>query len=152
LLAAQTFLLKIDSKLPKRELEGVKWFHKMKGFFEEGVYTTRWEGFLFFSRSYILKEPGCYADLHSNALEYGWPEDLKLKEEDLFLKDQIRWVVDSLKLFKQKKDQIAGSKPEELTNYIMRYTLIVLFLTGLSLKILRTYSDYKAKTKRITSE
>lgn len=148
LLAAQTFLLKLDPKLPGREEAGIKWFHKMKALFDEGLNTHRWEGFLFFSRSYILKEPGCYSDLRSNALEYGWPEDLKLKEEDLFLKEEIRWVVDSLKTFQKNKENLALIKPEEITNYMVRYSLIVLFLLGLSLKILRTISDYKAKIRQ----
>ena len=148
LLSAQTFFLKIDPKLPSREAEGIKWFHKMKGLFDEGLNTNRWEGFLFFTRSYVLKEPGCYADLHSNALEYGWPDDLKLKEEDLFLKDEIKWVTDSLKLFQQHKSDLNQSKPKEITNYMVRYSLLVLFLTGLSLKILRTISDYISKIKR----
>jgi hypothetical protein len=147
LLAAQTFILKLDPKLPAREMEGIKWFHKMKGLFDEGVNTNRWEGFLFFSRSYILKEPGCYADLQSNALEYGWPADLKLKEEDIFLKDEIKWVVDSLKTFQKRKDRLSLIRPEEITNYLVRYSVIGLFLLGLSLKILRTVSDYKSKVK-----
>lgn len=147
LLSAQTFFLKIDPKLPNREAEGIKWFHKMKGLFDEGMNTNRWEGFLFFTRSYVLKEPGCYADLHSNALEYGWPADLKLQEEDLFLKDEIKWVSDSLKLFQKRKADLIQIKPKEITNYLVRYTLLVLFLTGLSLKILRTISDYISKTK-----
>jgi hypothetical protein len=148
LLAAQTFILKLDPKLPKREAAGVKWFHKMKNLFDEGINTNRWEGFLFFSRSYILKEPGCYADLQSNALEYGWPEDLKLKEEDLFLKEEIKWVVDTLKVFQKRKNDLILIRPEEITNYLVRYSLIVLFLIGLSLKILRTISDYKSKIKK----
>lgn len=148
LLSAQTFFLKIDPKLPTREAEGIKWFHKMKGLLDEGMNTNRWEGFLFFTRSYVLKEPGCYADLHSNALEYGWPEDLKLQEEDLFLKDEIKWVSDSLKLFQKRKSELIEIKPKEITNYMVRYTLLVLFLTGLSLKILRTISDYISKTTK----
>lgn len=147
LLAAQTYLLKIDPKLPAKQLEGIKWFHKMKSLFEEGIYTHRWEGFLFFTRSYVLKEPGCYADLNSNALEFSWPQDTKLHGDDIFLKEEIRWVTDSLKMFQERKDKIANSKPEEITNYLMRYTLIILFLSGLSLKILRTYSDYKSKIR-----
>ena len=147
LLSAQTFFLKIDEKLPARELEGIKWFHKMKGLLDEGLNTNRWEGFLFFTRSYVLKEPGCHAELQSNALEYGWPEDPKLKEEDLFLKDQIKWVVDSLKLFEKRKEELVDLKPKEITNYMVRYSLIALFLLGLSLKILRTISDYKSKIK-----
>src|SRR5690606_41660318 len=67
LLAAQTFILKLDSTLTRREAAGVKWFHKMKALFEEGINTNRWEGFLFFTRGYVIKEPGCYADLQSNA-------------------------------------------------------------------------------------
>lgn len=147
LLAAQTFILKLDTLLPPREAAGIKWFHKMKALFDEGLNTNRWEGFLFFTRSYVLKEPGCYADLHSNALDFGWPEDVKLKEEDLFLKDEIRWVTDSLKLFQKRKEELVKIKPQEITNYMMRYSLIGLFLIGLSLKILRTYSDYKCKLK-----
>ncbi len=147
LLAAQTFLLKIDSTVAKREAAGIKWFHKMKALFDEGINTNRWEGFLFFTRSYVIKEPGCYADLQSNALEYGWPEDTKMKEEDIFLKEEIVWVVDSLKAFQKRKEDVARSKPEEITNYVVRYSLIALFLLGLSLKVLRTYSDYKSKIK-----
>lgn len=147
LLAAQTFILKLDSSLNAREAAGVKWFHKMKALFDEGINTNRWEGFLFFTRSYVIKEPGCYTDLQSNALEYGWPEDPKMKEEDIFLKEEIVWVVDSLKSFQKRKDHLARIKPEEITNYLVRYTLIALFLVGLSLKVLRTYSDYKSKLK-----
>ncbi|MBL7933309.1 MAG: hypothetical protein JNL60_15490 [Bacteroidia bacterium] len=147
LLAAQTFILKLDSNLSEREAAGVKWFHKMKALFDEGINTNRWEGFLFFTRSYVIKEPGCYADLQSNALEYGWPEDPKMKEEDIFLKEEIVWVVDSLKSFQKHKDNVAKMKPEEITNYLVRYTLIGMFLLGLSLKVLRTYSDYKSKVK-----
>lgn len=145
LLAAQTFLLKLDSSLTEREAAGIKWFHKMKALFDEGINTNRWEGFLFFTRSYVLKEPGCYADLQSNALEYGWPEDTKMKEEDIFLKEEITWVADSLKSFQKRKDDVSKSKPEEITNYLVRYSLIALFLLGLSLKVLRTYSDYRSK-------
>lgn len=147
LLAAQTFLLKLDTKLSEDELAGVKWFHKMKGFFDEGVNTNRWEGFLFFTRSYVVKEPGCNADLQSNALEYGWPDNTRLKEEKLFLKEEIVWVTDSLKSFEKRKAELAKIKPKEITNYIMRYSLVGLFLMALSLKILRTVSDYKAKLR-----
>lgn len=148
LLSAQTFFLKIDPELPTRKLEGIKWFHKMKGLLDEGMNTTRWEGFLFYTRSYVLKEPGCYADFHSNALEFGWPENLKLQEEDIFLKSEIKWVCDSLKHFEKRKARLQEIKPKEITNYMVRYTLIVLFLIGLSLKILRTISDYLAKVKQ----
>lgn len=147
LLSAQTFFLKIDPKLPSGELAGITWFHKMKALFDEGVNTNRWEGFLFFTRSYVLKEPGCNADLQSNALEYGWPEDTKLREENLFLKEQVKWVVDSLKVFEKRKAKLIEMKPQEITNYMVRYSLIGLFLLGLSLKILRTYSDYKSKIR-----
>lgn len=148
LLAAQTFFLKLDSRLPSRELAGIQWFHKMKALFDEGINTNRWEGFLFFTRSYVLKEPGCHADLQSSALEYGWPENTRLKEEDLFLKDQVKWVVDSLKTFQKRKVEMSELKPKEITNYMVRYSLIGLFLLGLSLKILRTVSDYKAKVRK----
>jgi|GEM_PF-2263578 len=148
LLSAQTFFLKIDSTASPRELAGIKWFHKMKGLFDEGINTNRWEGFLFFTRSYVLKEPGCHADLQSNALEYGWPENTRMQEEDLFLKDQIKWVVDSLKVLEKRKAELADIKPKEITNYMVRYALIALFLMGLALKILRTISDYKSKIKK----
>src|SRR5436190_5814569 len=57
LLHAQTWFLKLDKTLSPSEEDGVKWFHKMKGLFEEGIYTTRWEAFLAFTRSHVLKVP-----------------------------------------------------------------------------------------------
>jgi hypothetical protein len=56
--------------------------------------------------------------------------------------------VDTLKVFQKHKNDLILIKPEEITNYLVRYSLIVLFLIGLSLKILRTISDYKSKIKK----
>jgi hypothetical protein len=143
LLSAQVWILQIDSATPENEVDGVLWFHKMKGLFDEGMFTNRWEGFLTYSRSYIFKEPGIYANAASNAVEFGWPKNSKLRTDNLFLKDEIKWVVDSLKTFKVKKDRLSQMKPEENTNYKIRYILIFFFLIGLSLKILKIYADYK---------
>ena len=146
LLSAQVWILKIDSTTPDKEVDGILWFHKMKGLFDEGMHTNRWEGFLTYTRSYILKEPGIYANAASNAVEFGWPRNSKLKTENLFLKDEIKWVADSLKTFKMKKDRLYEMKPEENTNYKIRYILICFFLIGLSLKILKIYADYRKAT------
>ncbi len=142
LLHAQTWILKLDGKFSKKEEEGVLWFHKMKSLYDEGMYTNHWEDFLLYSRSYLLKEPGVYSDASSNALQFGWPKDPKLKTEEIFLKEEIKWVVDSLKSFHEKKQRLLQLKPEENTNYKIRYYLIFFFLVGLSLKIVKIYADY----------
>ncbi len=149
LLHAQTWLLRIDSTLTSREEDGVKWFHKMKALFDEGLYAPRWEGFLNYSRSFVLKERGVYADVASNSLEYGWPKNLKIKPEELFLREEIIWVIDILKKFKDKKDDLQKIRPEENTNYQIRYFLIFFFLVGLSLKILKIYADYRRTKPRV---
>lgn len=142
LLHAQTWLLKLDGGLTPSQEEGARWFHKMKALFDEGLYTSRWEDFLIFSRSYILKEKGVYADVTGNASEFGWPRDTKADPDKLFLREEIVWVVDSLKSFQQRKAGLINSKPEENTNYRLRYYLIFFFLAGLSLKMLKIYADY----------
>lgn len=143
LLYAQAWILKIDGARNVGEENGVKWFHKMKGLFEEGMYATRWEGFLNFTKGYVLNEPGFKTDVASKALEYGWPSPHTLKSSDIFLRDEIRWVTDSLYSFKKRKEALEEAKPEENTNYKIRYILIFFFLVGLSLKMIKIYADYK---------
>jgi hypothetical protein len=149
LLHAQAWLLKIDGKLSKEKQEGTMWFHTMKGLFDEGLYTSRWEAFLQFSRGYLFNEKGIYADPLSNKLQFSWPANTKINPDKIFLREEIRWVVDTLNSFKERKEHLARIRPEENTNYRVRYVLIVLFLVGLSLKILKIYADYrKAAPKR----
>jgi len=142
-LHAQVWILKIDSTMQAGEEDGVRWFHKMKRYFDEGVYSTRWEDFLAYSKSYIFREPGVITDNEANAIEFSWPRNSKTSPDSIFLRDEIKVVVDSLNSFKSRKDQLFTIKPEENTNYKIRYYLIFFFLIGLSLKILKIYADYK---------
>jgi hypothetical protein len=148
LLYAQTMLLKSDKKVNASVAEGQRWFHKMKALFEEGLYTNRWEGFVHYSDCYIFRPPGCYTDVKSNALEYGWPKNPSMKTENIFLRDEIRWVVDSLKHFELRKHRHIRARPEETANYQLRYYLVGLYLLGLSLKILKIYADYRRISAR----
>src|SRR5690606_16327766 len=142
-LHAQVWILKIDKPMKADEEEGVRWFHKMKRYFDEGVYATRWEEFLSYSKSYIFKEPGAISDNEANAIEFTWPRNATINTDSIFLRDEIRVVVDSLSSFKSRKDQLYAFKPEENTNYKIRYYLMFFFLIVLSLKILKIYADYK---------
>lgn len=143
LLYAQTMLLNSDRKMSVSETEGQRWFHKMRALFEEGLYTNRWEAFIRYSDCYIFRPPGCYTDVRSNAQEFGWPNNTAVKTDGLFLRDEIRWVIDSLKSFEYRKHRHISSRPEESANYQLRYYLLGLYLFGLSLKILKIYADYR---------
>jgi hypothetical protein len=143
MLYAQTMLLKSEKKLTPEKSEGQRWFHKMKALFEEGLYTNRWEGFVHYSECYVFRPPGCYTDVRSNAQEYNWPRNTNIKTEKLFLKDEIRWVVDTLKNLEQRKHRLIKARPLESANYQMRYYLVALYLVGLSLKIIKIYADYR---------
>jgi len=148
LLHAQTWILKLDKQMSAEEEEGARWFHKMKALFDEGLYTSRWEDFLLFTRSYVFKEPGTYTDVQSNRLEFGWPKNTTADPANIFLKDEISWVTDSLKNFQRRKTELLNSKPEENTNYKLRYYLLFFFLAGLALKMVKIYADYKKSTNR----
>jgi hypothetical protein len=121
----------------------MRWFHKMKALFDEGLNTTRWERFLQYSDCFIFKTPGCFTDVKSNSVEYNWPKDTRVNTEKLFLRDEIRWVVDSLSSLKHRKYGLMKQQPDETANYELRYFLVMLYLLGLSLKIIKIYADYR---------
>jgi hypothetical protein len=143
ILYAQTMLLKSDRKITAEKAEGPRWFHKMKALFEEGLYTHRWEGFVHYTECYLFSPPGCYTDVKSNSQEYNWPKASTINVGRLFLKDEIRWVVDSLKSLELRKYRLMRARPEEAANYELRYYLVALYLVGLSLKIVKIYADYR---------
>lgn len=141
LLYAQSWILKLDGEIPEKEKEGVLWFHKMRASFEEGMKSPRWKNFLAFSRSYLRHEQR--SDLGSRALEYGWPLDPAAQADSLYLHDEISWMVDSLSSFSHRMEQVEKSRPEENTNYRVRYFMIVIFLLALAMKFLKIYADYR---------
>jgi hypothetical protein len=143
LIYAQTRLLSKDKSNDKGKREGEAWFLKMHSLLEDGLYAHRWETFLKYTRSYVFKEPGFYADPRVNQQEFNWPSDPALNTEKLYLRDEISWMVDNIKELQKQKDRVLSSKPSENTNYIVRYVLICLYLLGLSLKILKIYADYR---------
>jgi hypothetical protein len=143
LLAAQTWILKLDKKTSKEESDGLLWFHKMKSLFDEGLETTRWEKFVNYTRSYVFKDRGCYADVTTNQQEFAWPAYKKTDPERIFLKNEMRWVVDSLTSLTERKHALSAMRPEDNTNYKIRYVLVMLYLIGLSLKIVKIYADYR---------
>ena len=148
LLHAQAWLLKIDQAKPAHEREGILWFHTMKGLFDEGLYTNRWEAFLNFSRGFVFEEPAAYSDAASGARQFNWPSANTVNGKEIFLREEIKWVVDTLQSFKLRKDHVSRMRPEENTNYRVRYILIAFFLVGLSLKILKIYADYRKSRPR----
>ena len=96
-----------------------------------------------YSRYYIFKAPGSYADVLGSMSEFNWPERKNTDPSKLFLYEEIRDVVDTLHALKVRKHAMIKSRPEENTNYRIRYLLIGLYLAGLSLKLLKIYADYK---------
>jgi hypothetical protein len=142
-LYAQTWLLKTDTAAAPETQESVYWFHKMKTLMDEGWQSSRWEAFVQYSRYYIFKAPGSYADVLGSMSEFNWPQRKSTDPSKLFLYDEIRDVVDSLNVLKIRKHAMIESRPEENTNYHIRYLLIALYLTGLSMKLLKIYADYK---------
>ncbi len=143
LLYAQTWLLKSDTAAPPGTKESVYWFHKMKTLLDEGWQARRWESFVQYSRFYIFKEPGSYADVLGNMSEFNWPQNRNFDPSQLFLRDEIRSVLDSLYQLKLQKQTMLDSRPEENTNYHIRYFLVVFYLAGLSLKLLKIFADYR---------
>lgn len=145
-LYAQTWLLKSDTTSPPHVQESIYWFHKMKTLLDEGWQSRRWENFVQYSRYYIFREPGTYADVLGSMAEFNWPVNREIKPEELFLRDEIRTVVDTLSAMKLRKQSMLNAKPDENTNYKIRYVLVFVYLAGLSLKLLKIYADYR-KTK-----
>lgn len=141
LLYAQSWILKIDKEFPEHQKEGVMWFHKMRASFEEGMKSPRWKNFLAFSSSYMHHEQR--SDLGSRALEYGWPLHPNKEPDSLYLHEEINWMIDSLNTFSRRMDQVEKSRPEENTNYRIRYFMIVVFLLALAMKFLKIYADYR---------
>jgi hypothetical protein len=144
LLHAQTWLLKLDNTGDQRERDGMLWFHKMRSYFDEGINSQRWEGFLRFSKNYIKEDR--VNDVTSHALEYGWPVSASPNGKDIFLKDEITWMIDSLNSFREKRNFVQDQRPPENTNYKIRYYLILFFLVALALKFLKIYADYRRNT------
>jgi hypothetical protein len=145
-LYAQTWLLKTDTAASPETQESVYWFHKMKTLMDEGWQSSRWEAFVQYSRYYIFKEPNSYADVLGSMSEFNWPLRKNTDPSRLFLYDEIRDVVDTLNALKVRKQNMIASRPEENTNYRIRYLLIGLYLTGLAMKLLKIYADYKKAT------
>jgi hypothetical protein len=143
MLYAQTLLLKPDTGAPPHIQESVYWFHKMRTLMDEGWQSNRWENFVQYSRYYIFREPGSYADVLGSMSEFNWPANRNLDPQQLFLKDEIKVVVDSLHHLKLRKHNVLSSRPEENTNYQIRYLLLALYLTGLAMKLLKIYADYR---------
>ena len=143
MLYAQTLLLKPDTGAPAHIRESVYWFHKMRTLMDEGWQSSRWENFVQYSRYYIFREPGSYADVLGSMSEFNWPANHSTDPNSLFLKDEIKTVVDSLHTLKLRKHAVLSSRPEENTNYQIRYLLLGLYLTGLAMKLLKIYADYR---------
>ena len=143
LLYAQTMLLKTDTSAPPTTQESVYWFHKMKTLMDEGWQSSRWESFVQYSRYYIFHAPGSYSDVLGSMSEFNWPLRRNVDPGQLFLKEEIQSVVDSLHSLKLRKHNMLSSRPEENTNYKIRYLLVVLYLTGLAMKLLKIYADYR---------
>lgn len=143
LLYAQTWLLKTDTGAPPMTQESIYWFHKMKTLMDEGWQSSRWESFVQYSRYYIFHEPGSYADVLGSMSEFNWPMRRGIDPNELFLRDEIHAVVDSLHALKQRKHSMIASRPEENTNYHIRYLLVGLYLAGLAMKLLKIYADYR---------
>jgi hypothetical protein len=143
LIYAQTRLLAKDNNSDKHKREGEAWFIKMHALLEDGLYARRWETFLKYTRSYVFRQHGVYADPRVNQQEFNWPSDLNMDPSKIYLRDEISWMVENIKDLQKQKDKVLSSKPSENTNYIVRYVLICLYLLGLSLKILKIYADYR---------
>lgn len=146
---AQTWLLRADSSAPITTQESVLWFHKMKTLLDEGWQSSRWEIFTHYSRYYIFKDPGIYADVVGSMSEFNWPTQRSLNPDKLFLRDEIRAVLDSVQSLSNRKQLVLASRPEENTNYHIRYLLVGLYLTGLSMKLIKILADYKRIRKQV---
>jgi hypothetical protein len=140
LLYAQAWILRLDRQQPIAEREGALWFHRMRSIFDEGLQSSRWEGFLVFSRNYMKNGRG--QDFEGKALEYGWPLKDSIAPDSLGFREEIAWVQDSLLSFRKRKQEVGMLRPEENTNYKFRYILIVFFLAALGMKFVKIYADY----------
>jgi len=142
-ISGKTMVMKIDSTIAENVKESIRWFYKIKYLFEEGYQSKKWKRFLFYTRGFVFEERGVIIDFKEEAELFDWPQNRKLISRDLHLKDEIRSITDLLVDFDKMINDFELNKPEKNNSIGLKVVFALIFILGLSQKLIKVYIDFK---------
>ncbi|MET3977691.1 hypothetical protein ABIB62_000259 [Mucilaginibacter sp. UYP25] len=116
---------------------GLEWFHTMVNLMDEGYESRKWEDFANYTKGFLFKTKGISVNEHIRALKYHWPEDPQIKTDDIAFKRDIKLIADKLEAIEREKEQLLKQAPSNKPVTWPRYIIALVFLIGLSLKVLK---------------
>jgi len=116
---------------------GLEWFHKVADLMDEGYESQRWEGFINYTEGFVFKNKQYPVRQRTQALRYAWPENPDFKTDDIAFKENIKLFADRLESIEREKERLKKDAPDNTPHTLPRYLIALVFLVGLSLKILK---------------
>lgn len=116
---------------------GLEWFHTVVNLMDEGYDSRKWEDFANYTEGFVFKTKGFAINERMQAIKYHWPEDPQIKTDDIEFKHDIKLIADKLEAIEKEKEQLIKQAPSNKPVTWPRYIIALVFLIGLSLKILK---------------
>ncbi|MFD0752308.1 hypothetical protein ACFQZS_19290 [Mucilaginibacter calamicampi] len=125
------------TKASEGQQVGLAWFHKVADLMDEGYESPRWEGFVNYTEGFVFKSKEFPVKPRSEALRYAWPANPDFKSDDIAFKENIKLFADKLENSEREKERLKKQAPDSTPHTLPRYCIALIFLVGLSLKILK---------------
>jgi hypothetical protein len=125
------------AKASEGQRVGLEWFHKVADLMDEGYESPRWEGFVNYTEGFVFKSKQFPVKSRVEALRYAWPQNPDFKSEDIAFKENIKLFANRLESIEREKQRLKKEAPDNTPHTLPRYLIALVFLVGLSLKILK---------------
>lgn len=125
------------SKSSEGERVGVEWFHRVSDYMDQGYDSRQWEDFVNYTENFVFNDKHYVTDLHKQAIRYNWPLNPDFKSSDIAFKRNIKIIADKLESIEREKEILLRQAPDDKPNTWPHYLIALIFLVGLSLKILK---------------
>jgi hypothetical protein len=119
------------------EKVGVEWFHRVSDYMDEGYDSHQWEGFVNYTEGFVFNNRQYLNNLNKQAVRYNWPVNPRFKSSDIAFKHDIKVIADKLESIEREKETLIKDAPDDKPKTWPHYLLALIFLVGLSLKILK---------------
>jgi len=116
---------------------GLEWFHTMVNLMDDGYDSRKWEEFVKYTEAFVFKAKGFPVKDHMQALRYHWPQNPNISSDDIEFKRDIKMIANKLEMIEREKEQLLKKAPNNKPVTWPRYVIAIVFLIGLSLKILK---------------
>nr|WP_294790757.1 hypothetical protein [uncultured Mucilaginibacter sp.] len=125
------------AKSSEGERVGLAWFHRVADLMDEGYESPRWESFVNYTEGFVFKSKQFPVKPRVEALRYAWPANPDFKSDDIAFKENIKLFADRLESIEREKERLKKEAPDNTPHTLPRYLIALVFLVGLSLKILK---------------